>query len=71
MVYIYWTYLGLYWIQCISSVVLAILIAANKNEDGPTFLVKVRIHENVVSDKLSDFHCKKIMKLHFTNILHC
>lgn len=38
---IYWIYLCLYWIQCITSVVLAILIAANKNEDGPTFLVKL------------------------------
>lgn len=48
---IYWIYLCLYWIQCITSVVLAILIATNKNEDGPTFLVKVRIYENFVSDK--------------------
>lgn len=38
---IYWIYLCLYWIQCITSVVLAILIATNKNEDGPTFLVKL------------------------------
>lgn len=65
---IYWIYLCLYWIQCITSVVLAILIATNKNEDGPTFLVKVRVYENCVSDKLSDFHCKKIMKLHCTNL---
>lgn len=38
---IYWIYLCLYWIQCITSVVLAILIATNKNEDGPTVLVKL------------------------------
>lgn len=38
---IYWIYLCLYWIQCITSVILAILIVTNKNEDGPTFLVKL------------------------------
>ena len=37
----YWIYMGFFWTQCISTVVLAAFIAANKNEDGPTFMVKV------------------------------
>ena len=38
----YWIYIALFWTQCISAVVLVILIAKNKNDDGPTFVVKVR-----------------------------
>ena len=38
----YWIYMFFFWTQCISTVVLAVLIAANRNEDGPTFVVKVR-----------------------------
>lgn len=37
----YWIYIGFFWTQCITTVVLAVFIAANKNEDGPTFMVKV------------------------------
>ena len=38
----YWIYMSFFWSQCISTVVLAVLIAAKRNEDGPTFVVKVR-----------------------------
>ena len=38
----YWIYMFFFWTQCISTVVLAVLIAAKRNEDGPTFVVKVR-----------------------------
>ena len=38
----YWLYMSLFWTQCITPVVLVILIAVNKNEDGPTLSVKVR-----------------------------
>ena len=41
-VYFYWLYISLFWTQCITPVVLVILIAVNKNEDGPTLSVKVR-----------------------------
>ena len=38
----YWIYMFFFWSQCISTVVLAVLIAAKRNEDGPIFVVKVR-----------------------------
>ena len=38
----YWIYMFFFWTQCISTVVLAVLIAAKRNEDGPIFVVKVR-----------------------------
>ncbi|XP_068747964.1 uncharacterized protein [Montipora capricornis] len=37
----YWLYISLFWTQCITPVVLVILIAVNKNEDGPTLSVKL------------------------------
>jgi len=44
----YWIYIALFWTQCISAVVLVILIAKNKNDDGPTFVVKLLFVVGVV-----------------------
>ena len=38
----YWIYMFFFWTQCINTVVLAVLIAAKRNEDGPILVVKVR-----------------------------
>ena len=38
---LYWTYLGMVWIQCITTVVWVISIAKNRHEDGPTLMTKV------------------------------
>ncbi|XP_073257256.1 uncharacterized protein [Porites lutea] len=44
----YWIYMFFFWSQCISTVVLAVLIAAKRNEDGPTFVVKLLVIAGVV-----------------------
>ena len=38
---LYWTYLGMVWIQCITTVVWVISIAKNRHEEGPTLMTKV------------------------------
>ncbi|XP_068747967.1 uncharacterized protein [Montipora capricornis] len=47
-VYFYWLYISLFWTQCITAVVLVILIAVNKNEDGPTLSVKLLFIAGVI-----------------------
>ncbi|XP_068677868.1 uncharacterized protein [Montipora foliosa] len=44
----YWLYISLFWTQCITPVVLVILIAVNKNEDGPTLSVKLLFIAGVI-----------------------
>lgn len=38
---LYWTYLGMFWIQCTTTIVWVILIAKNRYEEGPTLMTKV------------------------------
>ena len=38
---LYWTYLGMVWIQCITTVVWVISIAKNRHKEGPTLMTKV------------------------------
>lgn len=38
---LYWTYLGMVWIQCITTVVWVISIAKNRHEEGPTLMTKI------------------------------
>ena len=38
---LYWTYLGMFWIQCTTTIVWVILIAKNRYEEGPTPMTKV------------------------------
>ena len=42
---LYWTYLGLFWIQCITTIVWVISIATKKHEEGPTLTTKVSVNE--------------------------
>ncbi|KAJ7391120.1 hypothetical protein OS493_020145 [Desmophyllum pertusum] len=45
---LYWTYMGLLWTQSITAIVWVILIATNKNEDGPTLVTKLLLVVGVV-----------------------
>lgn len=36
----YWIYMAFFWTQCISTIFMVVLIAANQNEDGPTCVIK-------------------------------
>lgn len=38
---LYWTYLGMVWIQCITTIVWVISIAKNRHEEGPTLITKI------------------------------
>ncbi|KAL9980494.1 hypothetical protein ACROYT_G009094 [Oculina patagonica] len=45
---LYWTFIGLLWTQCITTVVWVILIATNRNEEGPTLMTKILLVVGVV-----------------------
>jgi len=38
---LYWTYLGMFWIQCITTIVWVISIAKITHEEGPTLMTKI------------------------------